>query len=113
VASRFLTEDEQAQVGVQKPFADPITEAEIDNAPAVPELPEVASAPGAGNGSAANGGSNGKANGHAVGQAEPAADVFRFRLQEDAPPCHECGSIMVRGGACYKCLNCGATSGCS
>ncbi|MDW8103672.1 MAG: LAGLIDADG family homing endonuclease [Armatimonadota bacterium] len=36
-----------------------------------------------------------------------------FQLQADAPPCPECGSIMVRNGACYKCLNCGATSGCS
>jgi ribonucleoside-diphosphate reductase alpha chain len=36
-----------------------------------------------------------------------------FQTQSDAPPCHECGSIMVRSGACYKCLNCGATSGCS
>jgi len=43
----------------------------------------------------------------------PADDNHTFRLQEDAPPCHECGAIMVRGGACYKCLNCGATSGCS
>jgi ribonucleoside-diphosphate reductase alpha chain len=32
---------------------------------------------------------------------------------EDAPPCSTCGSIMVRNGSCYKCLNCGATSGCS
>jgi ribonucleoside-diphosphate reductase alpha chain len=31
----------------------------------------------------------------------------------DAPMCHECGSLMVRNGACYKCLNCGSTSGCS
>jgi ribonucleoside-diphosphate reductase alpha chain len=36
-----------------------------------------------------------------------------FRQQADAPPCSECGSIMVRSGSCYKCLNCGATSGCS
>jgi len=36
-----------------------------------------------------------------------------FEVQTDAPACHECGSIMVRNGACYKCLNCGATSGCS
>ncbi|MEW5847486.1 MAG: vitamin B12-dependent ribonucleotide reductase [Myxococcota bacterium] len=36
-----------------------------------------------------------------------------YSLQADAPPCHECGSIMVRNGACYKCLNCGSTSGCS
>jgi ribonucleoside-diphosphate reductase alpha chain len=36
-----------------------------------------------------------------------------FRTQADAPPCSECGEIMVRNGACYKCLNCGLTSGCS
>ena len=34
------------------------------------------------------------------------------RLQEDAPPCSECGMIMIRAGACYRCDNCGATSGC-
>jgi len=33
--------------------------------------------------------------------------------ESDAPTCADCGSIMVRNGACYKCLNCGATSGCS
>ncbi|HWW61456.1 MAG TPA: vitamin B12-dependent ribonucleotide reductase, partial [Thermoanaerobaculia bacterium] len=33
--------------------------------------------------------------------------------QQDAPSCSDCGSIMVRNGACYKCLNCGSTSGCS
>ena len=36
-----------------------------------------------------------------------------FKAQADAPPCHVCSSIMVRSGACYKCFNCGATSGCS
>ena len=36
-----------------------------------------------------------------------------FQTQADAPPCPECGSIMVRNGSCYKCLNCGSTSGCS
>jgi ribonucleoside-diphosphate reductase alpha chain len=36
-----------------------------------------------------------------------------FVAQADAPPCHDCGSIMVRNGACYACVNCGATSGCS
>jgi ribonucleoside-diphosphate reductase alpha chain len=28
-------------------------------------------------------------------------------LQQDAPPCSECGTIMTRSGACYKCSNCG------
>jgi ribonucleoside-diphosphate reductase alpha chain len=31
----------------------------------------------------------------------------------DAPPCPSCGFITVRSGACYKCGNCGATTGCS
>jgi ribonucleoside-diphosphate reductase alpha chain len=36
-----------------------------------------------------------------------------FQAQADAPPCHSCGNIMVRSGTCYKCFNCGETSGCS
>ncbi len=36
-----------------------------------------------------------------------------FQNQLDAPPCAECGSIMVRSGSCFRCYNCGATSGCS
>jgi ribonucleoside-diphosphate reductase alpha chain len=36
-----------------------------------------------------------------------------YLYQQDAPSCHECGAIMVRNGSCYKCVNCGSTSGCS
>ena len=39
--------------------------------------------------------------------AAPTAD------QRDAPSCAFCGQLMVRNGTCYRCLNCGATSGCS
>jgi len=35
-----------------------------------------------------------------------------FRNQEDAPACSNCGSITVRAGACYSCVNCGASTGC-
>ena len=31
----------------------------------------------------------------------------------DAPTCQFCGSLMVRNGSCYRCLECGSTSGCS
>src|SRR5207247_5566290 len=31
----------------------------------------------------------------------------------DASPCVICGSLMVRNGSCYRCLECGSTSGCS
>ena len=36
-----------------------------------------------------------------------------IQSQEDAPPCTTCGSIMIRSGSCYKCANCGTTSGCA
>ncbi len=58
----------------------------------------------------------GAAEARAIGFAVPApsyASRLAFENSTDAPSCHECGSLMVRNGACYKCLNCGATSGCS
>jgi ribonucleoside-diphosphate reductase alpha chain len=48
--------------------------------------------------------------------ARPGAGATLFSTiqnQEDAPPCSTCGSIMIRSGACYKCVNCGNTSGCA
>jgi len=63
------------------------------------------------------GNSNGHGNGHA---AAPAAghvitslsqSVSHFQL--DAPTCPNCGHVAVRNGACYKCLNCGESLGCS
>ena len=31
----------------------------------------------------------------------------------DAPSCSTCGMLMVPNGSCYRCVNCGSTSGCS
>ncbi len=46
--------------------------------------------------------------------AKPASNKgSAFVRETDAPLCPECGSITVRNGACHKCLNCGATTGCS
>ena len=71
---------------------------------------------------------NGAANGHANGNGKRTLADFTgslggsslgggvkvaFSAQADAPSCAECGSIMIRNGSCYKCLNCGSTSGCS
>ncbi len=47
-----------------------------------------------------------------TGDAEP-PEAKGFQNQADAPACPECGSITVRSGNCYKCFNCGATTGCS
>jgi ribonucleoside-diphosphate reductase alpha chain len=65
---------------------------------------------------------NGHSNGHGAAPSGGVAKAITlslgttnvaFKIQEDAPSCAECGSIMVRNGSCYKCLNCGSTSGCS
>ena len=61
-----------------------------------------------------------KALAQAVVQAAPVSGMSRkaqeekrvFVAQADAPSCSNCGSIMIRAGACYKCENCGNTSGC-
>ncbi len=44
---------------------------------------------------------------------QPAPGEATPWMQQDAPPCPTCGSITVRSGACYKCGNCGTTTGCS
>jgi ribonucleoside-diphosphate reductase alpha chain len=54
--------------------------------------------------------------GHAgadLGEGKDSGLRQAFINQADAPPCPDCGCIMVRNGACYKCMNCGTTSGCS
>jgi ribonucleoside-diphosphate reductase alpha chain len=44
---------------------------------------------------------------------QAAGQPVTHRTQSDAPSCHYCGNIMTRNGACYRCANCGTTSGCS
>ena len=59
-------------------------------------------------------GSNGGANGHSERAGEVVSEgVARSNGQSDAPACAGCGWIMIRSGTCYRCENCGSTSGCS
>ena len=46
-------------------------------------------------------------------EPDPQQQLPFASLVTDAPLCAECGSIMTRNGSCYKCGNCGGTSGCS
>jgi ribonucleoside-diphosphate reductase alpha chain len=62
----------------------------------------------AGNGS---GNGHGKAN-HPERQIKSLSDSVAH-FQQDAPTCPGCGHVAVRNGACYKCLNCGESLGCS
>ncbi len=51
---------------------------------------------------------NGNGNGHSR-----LTLTSSFQNQGDAPTCPTCGHVAVRNGACYKCLNCGESLGCS
>jgi ribonucleoside-diphosphate reductase alpha chain len=48
--------------------------------------------------------------GHAPANA---LDAQLGEMMGDAPMCDKCGHITVRNGACYRCLNCGNSMGCS
>jgi ribonucleoside-diphosphate reductase alpha chain len=66
-------------------------------------------------------GTNGRGNGHshekkaatAVSRTIKSLSDSVAHFQADAPTCPGCGHVAVRNGACYKCLNCGESLGCS
>ena len=93
LASKFLSPEAQFYAGVNGRELDEAAAASASMAPVVPA--PVAAAP-------------------AVAAGPKAPTPFStIQNQEDAPPCSTCGSIMIRSGACYKCVNCGNTSGCA
>src|SRR5467141_2774571 len=86
MASHFFTVDEQDAVGIVRREAPAAPAPAAGSAP-VSELKVIAA---------------------------PASGVQKIAfINTDAPACPDCGAITVRSGSCYKCLNCGATSGCS
>ncbi len=60
-----------------------------------------------------NGHSNGNGNGHRSATPDAGSLTASFQNMADAPSCPTCGHIAVRNGACFKCLNCGESLGCS
>jgi ribonucleoside-diphosphate reductase alpha chain len=98
LASRFLDAEDQEAVGIVRRDLAPAAPTSTEIAPASP-----APASGAGPRAVTDTG-----NGHAA-----PTQRLTFVVNADAPACSECGSITVRSGACYKCMNCGATTGCS
>ncbi|HEX3508902.1 MAG TPA: vitamin B12-dependent ribonucleotide reductase [Candidatus Dormibacteraeota bacterium] len=104
MASHFLPLDAQDEVGIIRREPAPYTEPSTPAAPAAhtasdketqtaTELKVIASP---------------VTNGNGGGTVQRIAFV-----NTDAPACPDCGAITVRSGSCYKCLNCGATTGCS
>ena len=93
MATKFMTPEAQFHAGVngrelEETTASPVEQLPLPTSAAAASQP-VAAAPKAG------------------------AAYSTIQNQEDAPPCSTCGSIMIRSGACYKCSNCGNTSGCA
>ena len=97
LASRFLSIEERDRLGIIR--------REPDGTPSAPGVPSTLPAPTASSSPAPAAG--------AVSEISATSLPGAFVNQGDAPSCSECGSLMVRNGACYKCHNCGATSGCS
>ena len=97
LATKFLTESAQFKSGVNLPARSDTAEQ--------PTLDEGATPDGGDQAEEREDGTTPK----------PKEERPHYAIQNDtdAPPCSHCGAIMIRNGACYKCVNCGATSGCA
>ena len=101
MASKFLSPEAQYRAGVNnRDEAFDSAQANTVEEPVTVPAPKVTATP--------------TAKVSTTGVIVPSTSQFAaIQNQEDAPPCTTCGSIMVRSGACYKCSNCGTTSGCA
>ena len=99
MATKFLSQDAQYRAGVnmREPHAE-------EN----PNVLHPTAKPAAATSTPAAAGP-----GRSEATSPKAMEYAAIQNQEDAPPCSTCGSIMIRSGACYKCANCGTTSGCA
>jgi len=130
MGSRFLSMDDRDALGIMG--GEVVAEAPLESSPQLgafdpadgpadstpAETPPAPSTSSDGAGGArpialgAGAAESGTANGQ-VTASLGAGQRIAFSVSADSPSCMDCGSIMVRNGSCYKCLNCGATSGCS
>ena len=63
--------------------------------------------------STGNGGGNGQGHATTPGRVVVSLSDAVAHFMQDAPTCPSCGHVAVRNGACFKCLNCGESLGCS
>jgi ribonucleoside-diphosphate reductase alpha chain len=136
LGSRFLPKDDRDALGIiggsevvaeapaeALPLAAPTIEAPDPIVAATPPAPSPSSGGEGGDRPTASDQGHDSGNGGHVANGNGGTTVaflgtgsrqkLAFSVSSDSPSCAECGSIMVRNGSCYKCLNCGATSGCS
>ncbi|MCC7460674.1 MAG: vitamin B12-dependent ribonucleotide reductase [Proteobacteria bacterium] len=101
LAIKFLTAEELEQVGIVKrtPAAKETKTATANvNVPSRPSQ-EITAEPGM--------------SGASLDKQSTKGASWSIQVQEDAPPCPDCGTMTIRSGVCYKCPNCGSTTGCS
>ena len=100
MATKFLSPEAQFRAGVnlrEEPASDVLADVGADLKVGPTAAPKISSDLASG-----------------FSRKEPRTSEFAaMQNQEDAPPCSTCGSIMIRSGSCYKCSNCGTTSGCA
>jgi ribonucleoside-diphosphate reductase alpha chain len=87
MASHFLPVEDQDEVGIVRREEAPSPEPIADPKPVKSEFKVIAT--------------------------PSTVQKLAFVNTGDAPACADCGAITVRSGSCYKCMNCGATTGCS
>lgn len=102
LAIKFLTSEELDQVGIVKRENKEKKNTVNINVPSKPSQ-EI---------SAEANGSNGMT-GATLDKQNMKGGGWSIQVQEDAPPCPDCGTMTIRSGVCYKCPNCGGTTGCS
>ncbi len=99
MATKFLSDEAQFRAGVNR------REESAGDAAAEEEEKQLTLNDAVPGGAGGGSGKPTGAGGHAT--------AYAIQNDQDAPPCSACGAIMIRNGACYKCVNCGATSGCA
>jgi ribonucleoside-diphosphate reductase alpha chain len=85
MGKKFLTADQQEEVGILTPEVRARMAAAYANG--APEVPELTEHPTPG-------------------------QTALFNAHEDAIECSRCGGRMVRAGTCYTCRDCGTSTGC-
>ncbi len=91
LASKFLPDSEKVRSGVLIREPDAATASETSQ----------------------SSGEHESSNGDGLNPSSALNDLKSMYVLDDAPTCADCGNIMVRSGSCYKCIECGETSGCS
>jgi ribonucleoside-diphosphate reductase alpha chain len=106
--------------GVQLELDEDITRMAPAHHPAVAQPKAIPDGNGTGNGHSNGNGHGKKATvtltakpATAAASQTVAVQAALSEMMGDAPMCGVCGHITIRSGSCYKCLNCGNTTGCS